>query len=143
VRDGTSRPSRSTGKRVLTAAIVAVLASAVFTALAIALGAGDLDPSFSGDGVFVEPLGNGTRPGSAADAVAVQADGKVVFAGRASNSETGSFSHVDRSGANRIRFTGRVNRKALRPGRYRLSARPRFAGTKGKTAVASFRVIRR
>jgi uncharacterized delta-60 repeat protein len=75
-------------RRGFNAAALAIASLAIFAALAVALAAGDLDPSFSGDGVFTDPLGNGTQPGSAADAVAVQPDGKVVFAGVASNSET-------------------------------------------------------
>jgi uncharacterized delta-60 repeat protein len=47
--------------------------------------AGDLDPTFSGDGTVTTGF-----PGSAAaSGVAVQADGKIVAAGRASDSTTG------------------------------------------------------
>jgi uncharacterized delta-60 repeat protein len=65
---------------------LAVLCLAVFAAVAKALAAGDLDPTFSSDGKFIEPLGEGTRPGGSFRAVALQPDGKIVGAGLASNS---------------------------------------------------------
>ena len=34
----------------------------------------------------------------------------------------GSFTHEALPGANSLRFTGRLNRKTLKPGRYRLTA---------------------
>jgi uncharacterized delta-60 repeat protein len=55
----------------------------------------------------------------------------------------GSFKRVDKTGANRFRFTGRVARKALTPGRYRLSATPKLAGRTGKAATRAFRVVRK
>jgi hypothetical protein len=54
----------------------------------------------------------------------------------------GSFSHVDVAGKNSFRFTGRVRRKALKPGRYRLGGRPRAAGKAGNTVSVRFRIIR-
>ncbi len=47
--------------------------------------AGDLDPTFSGDGTVT----TGFPGNAAASGVAVQADGKIVAAGRASDSTTG------------------------------------------------------
>jgi hypothetical protein len=55
----------------------------------------------------------------------------------------GSFTHADTGGAVRLHFTGRLNRKPLAPGSYRLLAVPRSAaGLLGKQAVAAFTVIR-
>jgi uncharacterized delta-60 repeat protein len=50
--------------------------------------AGDLDPSFSGDGIFRAQL---SSKGSNANAVAVQADGKIVTAGFAGDFSEGTF----------------------------------------------------
>jgi hypothetical protein len=54
----------------------------------------------------------------------------------------GSFRRVDRAGANRFRFTGRLRGRKLAPGRYRLKAVPRFDGRNGRAAARSFRIIR-
>jgi uncharacterized delta-60 repeat protein len=54
----------------------------------------------------------------------------------------GSFRHVDAAGKNAFRFTGRVGRKALEPGPYRLDARPRAAGKVGQTVSVRFRIVR-
>jgi streptogramin lyase len=54
----------------------------------------------------------------------------------------GSFKHVDRAGRNSFRFTGRIRGRKLKPGRYRLQAVPRFAGSNGKAVKTSFRVVR-
>jgi hypothetical protein len=54
----------------------------------------------------------------------------------------GSFTHVDIAGRNSFRFTGRVHRKALKPGPYRLNARPRAGGKVGKTVSVRFRIVR-
>jgi uncharacterized delta-60 repeat protein len=59
---------------------------AVFAGLASGLVAGDLDPTFSSDGKFTDPLGEGARPGGSFSAIALQPDGKVVATGVASNS---------------------------------------------------------
>ncbi len=55
----------------------------------------------------------------------------------------GSFSHVDVAGRNSFRFTGRVRAKALKPGPYRLSARPRAGGKVGTTVSVRFRIVAR
>ena len=55
----------------------------------------------------------------------------------------GSFKRLDKAGVNRFRFTGRVARKALTPGRYRLSATPKLAGRSGKAATVAFRIVRK
>ena len=61
--------------------LVAATACAAFVPASSALGAsGDLDPSFSGDGLVTTNL---TPGDDAARGVAVQADGKIVVAGRA------------------------------------------------------------
>jgi 6-phosphogluconolactonase (cycloisomerase 2 family) len=54
----------------------------------------------------------------------------------------GSFRHKDVAGTNRFRFTGRVRRHKLAPGRYRLRAIPRTAAGSGKPAFRGFRVKR-
>lgn len=52
----------------------------------------------------------------------------------------GSFHHTDRSGANRLQFTGRVRGHALARGRYKLVATPTSAGRSGPSASASFQI---
>ncbi len=54
----------------------------------------------------------------------------------------GSFSHVDKAGKNSFRFSGRVRRRKLRPGRYRLRAVPIHQGLKGKARTKRFRIVR-
>jgi hypothetical protein len=54
----------------------------------------------------------------------------------------GRFSHKGDAGRNRFRFRGRVGGKALRPGRYRLVARPTAAGRRGAVRLRSFRIAR-
>jgi uncharacterized delta-60 repeat protein len=54
----------------------------------------------------------------------------------------GSFTHRGAAGANRLRFSGRVSARRLRPGRYRLVATPSTDGLRGDAARASFRVMR-
>jgi hypothetical protein len=55
----------------------------------------------------------------------------------------GSFTHQGAAGQNRFRFTGRLARKALRPGRYRLVGSPvDAAGNRGKRVARAFRIIR-
>jgi PKD repeat protein len=54
----------------------------------------------------------------------------------------GSFTHTDLPGPNRFHFSGRVGRRKLKAGNYRLDATPRAHGTTGKTVSATFRIIR-
>ena len=55
----------------------------------------------------------------------------------------GSFSHRGAKGNNRFKFTGRLRRKKLVPGRYWLLATPRdAAGNKGQTKRAAFVIVR-
>jgi hypothetical protein len=54
----------------------------------------------------------------------------------------GSFTQNGRAGANSFRFTGRLRRKALKPGKYTLVATPSANGRKGRSARASFRIIK-
>ena len=55
----------------------------------------------------------------------------------------GSFTHRGKAGANRFRFSGRLRGRRLRPGRYRLVARPTDAvKNRGKAIRARFRVLR-
>jgi hypothetical protein len=55
----------------------------------------------------------------------------------------GAFAHAGKAGANSKRFSGRIGRKALKPGRYRarLVARD-AAGNKSAPKLVSFRVVR-
>jgi PKD repeat protein len=54
----------------------------------------------------------------------------------------GSFKHVDNAGKNSFRITGRINRNALKPGRYRLTATPKLLGKTGKAVSAPFQIVR-
>jgi hypothetical protein len=53
----------------------------------------------------------------------------------------GTFKRKDKSGANHFHFTGRVKRKRLRPGRYRLQAVAHSGKTKSRAVTVKFRVI--
>jgi hypothetical protein len=53
----------------------------------------------------------------------------------------GSFTHADRAGRNRFRFTGLGGRR-LAPGSYRLYATPTAHGKIGRTISAAFKLIR-
>ncbi|MFL5886359.1 MAG: lactonase family protein [Thermoleophilaceae bacterium] len=53
----------------------------------------------------------------------------------------GAFAHHDRAGANRVRFSGRLKKRKLAPGRYRLTAVPRFIGRLGTRAATTFTVV--
>jgi hypothetical protein len=53
----------------------------------------------------------------------------------------GSFTRRDREGTNRVRFTGRLEGRALAPGRYLLEATATFAGQLSRTASATFQVL--
>jgi hypothetical protein len=54
----------------------------------------------------------------------------------------GSFKHADKAGTIRFRFTGRVRRHALKPGRYRLQAIPRNLAGRGRAVYRKFRIRR-
>jgi hypothetical protein len=54
----------------------------------------------------------------------------------------GSFRHADTAGSNSFRFTGRVRRRKLRPGRYRLQAVPNLQGLDGTKATRNFKIVR-
>jgi hypothetical protein len=55
----------------------------------------------------------------------------------------GGFSRVDSAGANSFRFTGRIKRRSLSPGTYRLKAVPKnSAGVTGRAATTAFRIVR-
>jgi hypothetical protein len=54
----------------------------------------------------------------------------------------GSFKHLGSAGRNSFRFTGRLRRRALAPGRYRLVAAPVLAGGKlGAAKRVRFRIV--
>jgi hypothetical protein len=52
---------------------------------------------------------------------------------------TASFTHIDRAGANRLRFSGRAHAKKLSPGSYTLVAIPKL-GVAGKPVSAHFTI---
>lgn len=52
----------------------------------------------------------------------------------------GSFKHQGRQGANSFRFTGRLRKGKLKPGRYYLVAKP--AGSNSKPKRGKFRIVR-
>jgi hypothetical protein len=54
----------------------------------------------------------------------------------------GGFSHTDTAGPNSFHFTGHVNERKLKPGRYRLDATPRAHRSTGATVSTNFRVVR-
>jgi hypothetical protein len=54
----------------------------------------------------------------------------------------GSFKRAGQSGVTTFRFTGRMRRRALAPGRYVLRARPTAAGLAGKTVRVAFTIVR-
>jgi hypothetical protein len=55
----------------------------------------------------------------------------------------GSFRHVDVAGANHLRFTGWLNRHALKPGHYRITAVPvNAAGQRGHARRHDFTIVR-
>jgi putative Ig domain-containing protein len=53
----------------------------------------------------------------------------------------GSFRHADPAGNVRVRFSGRVNRHKLKPGRYLLVLTPRANGTVGRAVTLVFRIV--
>jgi hypothetical protein len=54
----------------------------------------------------------------------------------------GSFTHADVAGANKFRFTGRLNGRKLKPGSYVLQAVTANTAGKGKPVFKTFRIIR-
>lgn len=55
----------------------------------------------------------------------------------------GALRRTGAAGANRVRFSGRIGRRALRPGRYRLTVRATdAAGNRSAARSATFRVVR-
>jgi hypothetical protein len=54
----------------------------------------------------------------------------------------GSFTLAGRSGANSFRFTGRLARRALKPGKYKLVATPSAGGQTGRSVNAAFRIVK-
>jgi uncharacterized delta-60 repeat protein len=55
---------------------------------------------------------------------------------------SGRFTHADKAGLNSFHFSGRLNGRKLKPGQYRLRARPRFAGPDGKAVEVRFQIVR-
>jgi hypothetical protein len=53
----------------------------------------------------------------------------------------GRFTHADQAGLNSFHFSGRVNNRKLKTGRYRLRARPRFAGPSSQAIEVRFRIV--
>ncbi len=63
--------------------------------------------------------------------------------GRRRYKRAGTFTRRARAGANRIRFSGRIGRRKLKPGSYRLTLTPTdAAGNRGKPRRLSFRIVR-
>jgi DNA-binding beta-propeller fold protein YncE len=62
---------------------------------------------------------------------------------RCTRTETlrGSFTHTGTSGANRLRFSGRLNGHKLKPGTYTLVATPTASGRTGRAIKVTFRII--
>ena len=54
----------------------------------------------------------------------------------------GSFTRAGKAGANAFRFTGRMRKRRLAPGRYVLRAKPTAAGVTGKSVKVAFRIVR-
>jgi hypothetical protein len=54
----------------------------------------------------------------------------------------GRFTHTDTAGANRVRFTGRINHQKLPHGRYRLQAIARKSGKTSQPRLASLQIKR-
>jgi hypothetical protein len=52
----------------------------------------------------------------------------------------GSFTHLDKAGANSITFSGRLGGHALAAGTYLLKAAPKLGALTGKTISAPFKV---
>ena len=56
---------------------------------------------------------------------------------------TGTLRRTGRAGANRVAFSGRIGRRALRPGRYRLTVHATdAAGNRSTARAARFRIVR-
>ena len=53
----------------------------------------------------------------------------------------GSFKRASTSGANHVRFSGRVGRRALARGRYRLTGTPSASGERGRAVSVNFRIV--
>jgi hypothetical protein len=53
----------------------------------------------------------------------------------------GAFTQQGKAGANTFRFTGRLSRKSLKPGSYRLGATRIDGRLKGRTTSALFRIV--
>jgi hypothetical protein len=53
----------------------------------------------------------------------------------------GRFFRLDSPGVNSFHFSGRVGKRRLAPGGYRLQALPTFGGVTGMGAGANFRII--
>ena len=77
-----------------------------------------------------------------------RAHGRCARAGRANRRgarctlyrNAGSFRHNDSDGVNRFHFSGRVNGRALAPGRYRLRAVPKDSAGSGPVAFHNFTI---
>ncbi len=54
----------------------------------------------------------------------------------------GSFTHTDAAGANKLRFTGRIKGRKLKPGTYRLLATAVASGHKSKSQTRAFKIVR-
>jgi hypothetical protein len=54
----------------------------------------------------------------------------------------GSAVHLDAAGRVKVHFSGRIRRRALRPGAYHLTLAPRANGLTGRAVTLAFRIVR-
>jgi len=92
---------------------VAAACLGVFASIAVALTAGDFDPTFSDDGFLVDPIGppnSGGRRGAVPSSVSVLPGGKVLVVSNASNDQN-SVTRLNEDGTFDATFggTGTVN----------------------------------
>jgi hypothetical protein len=75
----------------------------------------------------------------------VSAPAKVALTAKSAAGKTvkGAIKTAGKPGANKLRFMGRIAKKTLKPGRYRLtiSATP-LTGGAAKTATVAFKIVR-
>ena len=54
----------------------------------------------------------------------------------------GSAAHLDAAGRVKVHFSGRIRRRALKPGAYHLTLTPRANGLAGRAVTLAFRIVR-
>lgn len=69
---------------------------------------------------------------------------RVTFTVKRGRKRVGSFTRAGKAGANSFKFKGKVKRRTLKPGSYKMSARAKSAnGLLSETVVASFKILKR